>query len=425
MRSLGPGRAVAGWITRFASGEERVHVTFDDIPGDWVYEVQGRLVDGKPGITSLTIAPRAPDKPKSLTKATVSGTPIGTVIDRVRDALMQAWDRRPAHLVDAIRKHPPKDGRSWPPEHFLQVAWWAIEAELNGRGPRKAIADEWKVDGDTATKWLAEARKLGYYSAHTSQPKPGTDTWAEATRDLAGQIFKRVLIEALAHPAPDEAPIAELLAAALMTPTSLAEQLRTEIFFHGLADLVDGDSPDPVRSAAAALLAALEAASPIGDDASTTGDRIDEPKQAVDTADTSAPPNAVVADAQQSTEQPGKDRPWGDGREVLHRIVENGLTFAYSGYTQQRHGVRQAWVERRQQIRDDLHAGYPYYVVAPDGSETPVYVAKDRTLAATAHGHDLLNNLPEAGDLPGRDRATFELYREHPDLYRAMRAGLR
>ncbi|WP_157968665.1 hypothetical protein [Streptomyces geranii] len=149
-------------------------------------------------------------------------------------------------------------------------------------------------------------------------------------------------------------------------------------------------------------------------------DRIAEPKQAVDTA-ASAPSNAVVTDAQQSSEQPGKDRPWGDGREVLHRIVENGLTFAYSGYTRQRHGGRQAWVERREQI----HAGYPYYVVAPDGSETPVYVADDRDLAATAHGRDLLNDLLEAGDLPGRDRATFELYREHPDLYRAMRAGLR
>ncbi|MEU8868990.1 hypothetical protein [Streptomyces umbrinus] len=424
MRSLGPGHGVAGWIARFASGEERVHVTFDDVPGDWVYEVQGRLVDGKSGITSLTIAPRDPDNPKSLTKATVSGTPIGTVIDRVRDALRQAWDRRPAHLAAAVRKRPAKDGRSWPPEHFLQVAWWAIEAELNGRGPRRAIADEWKVDEDTATRWLTQARKLGFLSAHPGQPKPDTHTWAEATRILEERIFEKVLIEALAHPAPDEAPITELLATALITPTSLAEQLRTEVFFRGLADLADGNSTDSVRSAAAALMAALEAASPIGDDASTTGDRIAEPKQAVDTAE-SAPPNAVVTDAQQSSEQPGKDRPWGDGREVFHRIVENGLTFAYSGYTRQRHGGRQAWVERREQIRDDIHAGYPYYVVAPDGSETPVYVADDRDLAATAHGRDLLNDLPEAGDLPGRDRATFELYREHPDLYRAMRAGLR
>jgi hypothetical protein len=100
------------------------------------------------------------------------------------------------------------------------------------------------------------------------------------------------------------------------------------------------------------------------------------------------------------------------------------LTFAYSGFTRQRHGVREPWVEERQQIRGDIHAGYPYYVVAPDGSETPVYVADNRDLAATAHGRDLLGDIPEAGDLPGRDRATLELYREHPDLYRAMRAGL-
>ncbi|MEU6400723.1 hypothetical protein ABZ867_27555 [Streptomyces cinnamoneus] len=414
-------------MARFASGEERVHVTFDGISGDWVYEVQGRLVGGKPGITSLTITLRDPDSPKSLTKADVSGTPIGTVINRVRDALKQEWDRRPAQLAAAVRKHPPKDGRSWPPDHFLQVAWWAIEAELNGRSPRQAITGEWGVDGDTATRWLAEARKLGYYSGHPGQPKPGTDTWVEATRILERQIFERVLSEALAHPAPDEAPIAGLLAAALMTPTYLAEQLRTEIFFHGLASLADGDGDDPVGSAAAALLAALETASPVGDDASTTGDCIDEPKQSMGTADASVPRNAVVTDApQQSSVQSGKDRPWGDGREVLHRIVENGLTFAYSGYTRPRHGARQAWVETRQKIRDDIDAGYPYYVVAPDGSETPVYLADDRDPAATAHGRDLLNGLPEAGrHLPGRDRATLDLYREHPDLYRAMRAGLR
>ncbi|MCX5612983.1 hypothetical protein OHB39_36340 [Streptomyces sp. NBC_00047] len=214
------------------------------------------------------------------------------------------------------------------------------------------------------------------------------------------------------------------MATALMTSTSLAEHLRTEIFFHGLASLADGDSANPVRSAADALLAALGAASPVGEDASTTSDCIDEPKQPMGTADASVPRNAVVTDApQQSSEQPGKDLPWGDGREVLHRIVENGLTFAYSGYTRPRHGARQSWVETRQKIRDDIDAGYPYYVVAAYGSETPVHVADDRDLAATAYGRNLLNDLPEAGDLPGRDRATFELYREHPDLYRAT--GLR
>ncbi|MER5635160.1 hypothetical protein [Streptomyces nitrosporeus] len=424
MRSLSPGHGVAGWIARFASGEERMQVTFDDIPGDWVYEVHGRLVDGKPGVTSLTIAPRDPDNPMSLTKATVTGTPIGTVIDRVRDALLQAWDRHPDHLADAIPKHPPKEGRSWPPEHFLQVAWWAIEAELNERSPRKAIADEWGVDGDTATRWLAEARRLGYYATPSGQPKPGTDTWAEATRILEWRVFEMVLVKALNYPAPDEAPIAELLATALKRPTPFAEQLRTENFFCNLVDLAYGDSRDPVRRAATALLAALEAASPIGVEASTTGDRINEPEQAGNMGE-SVQPNAIITDAQQPSEQPGLDRPWGDGRQVLHRIVENGLTFAYSCYTRQRHGVQQSWVESRQQICDDIHAGYPYYVVAPDGSETLVHVADDHDLAATVHGHDLLNDLPEVGELPGQDRATFELYREHPDLFRAMRAGLR
>ncbi|MFF7249853.1 hypothetical protein ACFZBU_38820 [Embleya sp. NPDC008237] len=421
MRSLGPGDGVAGWIMRFAGGEERVHVTFDDIPGEWVYEVEGRIVAGTVGITRLTIAPRDLDNPRSLTRAIVAGTPIDTVIERLRGALKQAWDERPAHLAAAVRKHQPKQGRSHSPEHFLQVAWRAVEGDLDGRSPRRAITDTWNVDGDTATRWLAEARKLGYLPPGPIQPAPGTDTWVKATGILEARIFEKALHDALAN--PDATPIAELLATAMTTTSPLAEQLRNEAFLHCLVDLAKGDPTDPVHNAAAALLAAFQATSPTEENSSDTGDHRHEPEDTVPTA--AEPPPVRPAEGTRPARPPGRNVPADDGREVTHRIVENGLTYAYSGYTRLRQGRRRTWVESRQPIRDDIHAGHTYYVVTPDGTEIAVYVDDDRELAATDHGSNLLDELPEADALPGRDRAALEMYREHSDLYRAMRGGLR
>jgi hypothetical protein len=52
-----------------------------------------------------------------------------------------------------------KAGRSWPPDHYEEVARVYRNA---GHAPLKAIQETWHVSRPAASKWVRKARDLGY-----------------------------------------------------------------------------------------------------------------------------------------------------------------------------------------------------------------------------------------------------------------------
>lgn len=145
--SLTGAGGASGWIYGFANGETRVQVAYSEVPGPWIYHVEGRLVQGKAAITSLAITPRDPENPAPITKDTARRTPVGSVLSRVKTALLAEWELQRARaaggevpegsrLVEQVGTeaitHTVKHGRSWPAEHFMQVAWFYVVDELGG-----------------------------------------------------------------------------------------------------------------------------------------------------------------------------------------------------------------------------------------------------------------------------------------------------
>lgn len=149
----GVGDGTSGWVYAFANGTEAVEVAYSDIPGPWTYHVEGRMVGGKPAITRLTIATRDPEKPGAITGRLSGGRRQEPSSDGSRAPYGQSGTTRsPTHAQARIQSV--KAGRSWPAEHFVQVAWFAVDAELTDRAPRLVIQDQWGVSGITASRWL-------------------------------------------------------------------------------------------------------------------------------------------------------------------------------------------------------------------------------------------------------------------------------
>jgi hypothetical protein len=88
--------------------------------------------------------------------------------------------------------------RSWPDEHFMQVAEEYWQAEADGRPPRQAISERWSVSKVTASRWLRRARELGYVdpdqARHTRrlEPDPQADH-EDSARRVEAAIFRRTL----------------------------------------------------------------------------------------------------------------------------------------------------------------------------------------------------------------------------------------
>ncbi|MFI0412374.1 hypothetical protein [Actinomadura sp. 3N508] len=257
-------QGASGWLTGFTSGKEGVSLTVTTIPGPWVYEVEGRLVNGRASITRVAIVPRDPENPTPITKDVVRRTPIGTVLAWVKGALRTEWEDRFRKLAAATSTHTAKQGRSWPAEHYLQVAWFAVNAELTERpgGPRQAIVDHWGVEKITASRWMAKARELGYLPTYLAPPShpPQSDIDAqfEATRRLEEAIFDKVLRSGLTQgPGQDTSTAAQLVLNTLMGTSPEAAQIRGRIFIDYLADLIE--SPDKqIRDAAERFLNILD-----------------------------------------------------------------------------------------------------------------------------------------------------------------------
>jgi hypothetical protein len=254
------GDGAAGWVYGFANGEERVNVTYSDVPGPWIYHVEGRMVHGKPAITSLAIAPRDADNPEAITRNTVRRAPTGTILGRVKSALREKWGNRVADLGLQARIQSVKRGRSWPAEHFLQVAWFCIDAELTDRAPRQVIKDQWGVSEITASRWLARARELGYLPDYPNSPATGRlegYDQAEATRLLEERIVEKVFREGLTgtrSPSEVSTAIGEILRRSVFGSSEEARSLQIDIFIDKLEWMVE-DFPDvQIRAVAEQLL---------------------------------------------------------------------------------------------------------------------------------------------------------------------------
>ncbi|MFH8577148.1 hypothetical protein [Streptomyces zaomyceticus] len=278
MISLPGAGGATGWIYGFASGQVKVHVHYSEVPGPWIYQVEGRLLEGKVAVTSLTIAPRDPEAPIPITKDTVRRTPVGSVLARVKTALLAEWEEQRARAkgkevpegsrlvqrvgTDAIT-HVAKQGRSWPAGHFMQVAWFYVIAELTDEAPRKMIAQHWGVSEATASRWLDKARKLDYLPSYPEAPtRPWTDVSAnhEANRDVERQVFEKVLRSGLGRlgtRAERKAEVDDIVRQTVLGDTPEAQRIRATIFSELIVELAEGYPNESVRQAANGLLEAL------------------------------------------------------------------------------------------------------------------------------------------------------------------------
>lgn len=250
------GDGTSGWVYAFANGSEAVEITYSDIPGPWIYSIEGRMVAGKPAITRLAIVPRDPEKPEAITRETVRRAPTGTILGRVKSALRTKWNNKVANVHAQSRIQSVKAGRSWPAEHFVQVAWFAVDAELTGRAPRQVIQDTWGVSGITASRWLARARALGYLPDYPLTPiegRPHGYDYVVATQILEEAIVQKVFRESLTRPsapATSRSELGEVLHRTFFGDSKEAGRLRTEIFVASLAQLAEGCPDEQIQSAA-------------------------------------------------------------------------------------------------------------------------------------------------------------------------------
>nr|WP_062337369.1 hypothetical protein [Herbidospora sakaeratensis] len=256
-------QGASSWLSAFASGKEGVDITATNVPGYWVYQVEGRMLNGQASITRLAMVPRDPESPTPIKKDDVRRIPIGTIVTWVKGALRTEWENRFAKLAVEMNTHTTKQGRSWTAEHYLQVAWFAINAELSERpgGPRQAIADNWGVKKITASRWMAKARELGYLPDSPSQlakkALSDLDAQLESTRILEELIFDKVLRAGLTQTSgQDHTTTAQLVLRTIMETSPEAAEIQSQIFVESLMDL--SESPDrSIRDAANALLDAL------------------------------------------------------------------------------------------------------------------------------------------------------------------------
>jgi hypothetical protein len=179
-------------------GDGAIGIEFPALPGPWAYNVQIEVVDGKPGIVSLAIWHKENTPPTSRTVITARGlrrVPVSRFLQGAREA--QQW--KPEDWAKhAAKVAPPPGSKTWPPEHYIQVAQVSWQAEFEGRPPREAIAEHWNVSKPTASRWRRRARELGYLDPYQppNPPEPVEHPvyhHVALTRKLELQLFHKVL----------------------------------------------------------------------------------------------------------------------------------------------------------------------------------------------------------------------------------------
>ncbi|MWA08125.1 hypothetical protein [Streptomyces sp. BA2] len=138
----------------------------------------------------------------------------------------------------------------------MQVAWFAVDAELTDRAPRQVIQDTWGVSGITASRWLARARELGYLPDYPLTPvkgRPHGYDYVVATQILEEQIVQKVFREGFtraSNPATVRSELGEVLHRTIFDDSKEARRLRTELFAASLTQLTEGSPDEQVRAAA-------------------------------------------------------------------------------------------------------------------------------------------------------------------------------
>ncbi|WP_405177888.1 hypothetical protein OG225_27125 [Nocardia sp. NBC_01377] len=272
----GPG--TGGQVLADADGTERVVVTYDDLPGPWKYTVEGRLVNGSPMITELVVRQRDPSAPVAITQTALRRIQLRVILDRVKRALKTEWEQRVSRLLGDARTQMPKSGRSWPAEHYMQVAWWYVEAEADGGSARKAISEHWGVSLVTASRWLSEARERGYLGAYVAGKKQRDENlWSRqrsATSTVERSVVSAFLVQTVAEAVNDSpqtamSTVVDMLltlggeAVSRATRTDNAkDELGLRAFLDYLFVLVEHAESDTIRTSAEALVDALAADGP-------------------------------------------------------------------------------------------------------------------------------------------------------------------
>lgn len=189
--SVGPAAGVRGAVTTDGAGY-LVDLEYSDLPGPWIYHVHGQIVAGRAVITTLAISQRDPTNPVAITSQLLRKMPFGVLAERVKSALLASWENAVQDILAKTRTYVPKEGKSRPAEHFMQVAWFYVEAQISGRPPRTAVQEHWKVAQVTAKRWITEARRRGYLDGATNTaPQPGLSE-AERYSQATDQIDRAV-----------------------------------------------------------------------------------------------------------------------------------------------------------------------------------------------------------------------------------------
>jgi hypothetical protein len=187
-----------GAAAKFGPPGSPICIQYPNIPGPWQYHVDVVPLGGVLGIAHLCIKQK-PFTPSGFeTPITVRSLPT-VPIQRMMQGARQAHQRQLQELDEGKENlAPPVGSRSWPDEHFMQVADEYWQAEADGRPPRQAIAERWSVSKVTASRWLKRARELGYVDpdqarhARRLEPDPQADHEHSARR-VEAEIFRRTL----------------------------------------------------------------------------------------------------------------------------------------------------------------------------------------------------------------------------------------
>lgn len=272
-RRLRLGRLFCRFVAVGEAGES-TPMTYEDLPGPWVYDVVATLVDGKVIVTSLTIRQRDQGKPQSISPTRLRLAPIGTLLNRVRSAMFVPAHERVEHLLAQVRTHQPKVGRSHSDEHFRQVAWYDYYAAVTNQPARRVIAEHWQVSPATASRWRRAARRLGYLpeyelgSAQRDTSGQGQPAWVamrQATEAVERHIFQKVLAEqilpALHSGSPQQDTWINEVAALLTRRPPFDDDTDVEfhmgLFFRILRRITEASHLDVRIRTAAAVLSGL------------------------------------------------------------------------------------------------------------------------------------------------------------------------
>jgi hypothetical protein len=187
-----------GATAMFGPPGSPICIQYPSLPGPWQYHVDVVPLGAVLGITHLCIKQK-PFTPSGFETPITRGSLPTVPIQRLIQGARQAHQRQLLEGAEQTEIVPPPSGsRSWPDEHFMQVAQEYWQAEAAGRPPRQAISERWSVSKATASRWLRRARELGYLdpdqvrTPRRLEPDPQADH-AESARRLEAEIFRKIL----------------------------------------------------------------------------------------------------------------------------------------------------------------------------------------------------------------------------------------